>query len=117
MTAAGLAALLMRQAGCANANPGHVDLLAALSEGVTPETLGETAREALALGKRKPFAWAIETARGRHADGPKPTPTGASHAAAHPANGGARREGVADRSARVCGEFDARLDEAERRVQ
>jgi hypothetical protein len=68
-TLAGRACLLMRQAGCGHTNPSHVDLVAALSEGVSPEALADTAREAVESGIRRPFAWAIATARGRHADG------------------------------------------------
>lgn len=33
-----------------------------------------TAAEAIAAGVRKPFPWAIATARGRRAEGPKPAP-------------------------------------------
>jgi uncharacterized protein YdaU (DUF1376 family) len=80
-TAAGRACLLMRQAGCIHANPSHADLIAAIAEGVTPEVLGDTAREALALRKGNPFAWAVATARSRHAEGAKPL-AGASHAPA-----------------------------------
>lgn len=71
-TEAGRACLLMRRAGCVQTNPSHVDLLAAIAEGVTPEALGDTAAEAIASGKNNPFAWAITTARSRHAEGPKP---------------------------------------------
>src|SRR3546814_9605673 len=46
-TDAGRACRLMRDAGCPSTNPSHPDLLAALAEGVTPETLGDTAREAV----------------------------------------------------------------------
>ncbi len=80
-TAAGRACLLMRQAGCSATNPSHPDLIAALAEGVTPEALADTVREAVALGKGRPFAWAIATARSRHADGARNTTTnGAAHA-------------------------------------
>jgi len=68
---AGLACRLMRDAGCTGTNPSHPDLLAALAAGVTPETLAATVHEALEAGIRKPFAWAIATARGRHLDGPR----------------------------------------------
>lgn len=79
-TAAGRTCRLMREAGCARINPGHVDLLAALAEGVTPQTLADTAAEAVAAGKTNPFIWAIATARGRHAEGAKPiTTTGPRH--------------------------------------
>jgi uncharacterized protein YdaU (DUF1376 family) len=77
-TAGGRACLLMRQAGCINANPSHLDLLAALDEGVTGETLADTVREGLARDPpvTKPFNWAIATARGRHAAGAKTTSGG-----------------------------------------
>jgi uncharacterized protein YdaU (DUF1376 family) len=69
ITPAARACLLMRRAGCAHTNPSHSTLLAAIAEGVTPEALGDTAAEAIAAGKGKPFAWAIATARSRQADG------------------------------------------------
>lgn len=78
-TDAGRACLLMRQAGCTHSNPSHPDLLAALSEGVTPEALADTAAEGIAAGKTKPFAWAIATARSRHAEGAHQL-NGATHA-------------------------------------
>lgn len=68
-TLAGTAAVLMKNAGCVSTNSGHPDLLKAIAEGVTPEALAETVREGIESGIRKPFAWAIATARGRHADG------------------------------------------------
>lgn len=71
---AGRACLLLRQAGCARVNPGHPDLLAALAEGVTPEALRDTYAEK--PNAANPFAWAIATARARHAEGPKPISTG-----------------------------------------
>ena len=73
-TDAGRACLLLRQAGCARVNPGHPDLLAALAEGVTPEALRDTYAEK--PNATNPFAWAIATARGRHAEGPKQISTG-----------------------------------------
>src|SRR3546814_6979120 len=75
-TDAGRACRLMRDAGCPSTNPSHPDLLAALAEGVTPETLGDTAREAVDAGKPKPFPWAIATARGRQREGANPIATG-----------------------------------------
>ena len=73
-TLAGLACRQMRDAGCAQTNPSHPDLLAALAEGVTPEVLADTVREGIAQNIRKPFGWAIATARGRHADGARTVP-------------------------------------------
>src|SRR3546814_18599300 len=49
-TDAGRAGRRMRGAGCPSTNPSRPDLLAALAEGVTPETLGDTAREAVDAG-------------------------------------------------------------------
>jgi uncharacterized protein YdaU (DUF1376 family) len=98
-TDAGRACLLMRQAGCGSTNPSHPDLLAAIAEGVEPETLADTAREAVESGKAKPFAWAITTARSRRAEGPRPI-TGEAH--------GTRRESVAERTRRLAVEGDIR---------
>lgn len=83
-TDAGRACLLMRAAGCSQTNPSHPDLLAALAEGVTPDVLGHTAAEAVEGGIARPFAWAITTARNRHARGAAalaaaPSASGASH--------------------------------------
>ncbi|CAM4172145.1 hypothetical protein CR156_17165 [Stenotrophomonas lactitubi] len=74
VTDAGRACLLMRQAGCHSTNPSHPDLLAALNEGVMPETLGHTVAEGLARSPpvTNPFPWAIKTARNRHAAGAMP---------------------------------------------
>lgn len=80
-TTAGLACRLMRDAGCTDTNPSHPNLLAALGEGVTPEALADTAREAITAGKQRPFAYAIATARSRHAEAATTNTPGASHAA------------------------------------
>lgn len=79
-TAAGLACRLMREAGCNDTNPSHPRLLEALADGVTPQALADTAREAVAAGKTRPFAYAITTARNRHAEAAQPTPQGTRHA-------------------------------------
>jgi uncharacterized protein YdaU (DUF1376 family) len=105
-TDAGRACLLMRAAGCVNTNPSHVDLLAALAEGVSPQTLADTVTEAISESKRQPFTWAISTARGRHADGAKPIPTGESHGLS--SSGRSSRESVADRAERFAREGDER---------
>ena len=83
----------MRKAGCPDVNPQHPDLLAALAEGITPETLAATAKEF--HKKAKPFAYAITTARNRHAEGPKPVTQGSAHAN-HPAgrSGGSKLSAV-----------------------
>ena len=82
-TLAGRACLLMRQAGCHTTNPSHPDLLAGLAEGVTPEAYADTVTEGMSRAPpvAKPFAWAITTARARHAQGPKQPPqnTGTHH--------------------------------------
>lgn len=82
-TLGGQACLLMRRAGCHTTNPSHPDLLAALGEGVTPQALSDTVAEGLSRAPpvAKPFAWAITTARARHAEGPKQPPpnTGPHH--------------------------------------
>lgn len=78
-TEAGRACQLMRAAGCAHTNPSHPNLLAALAEGVTPEVLGDTVREAIEAGIDKPFGWALVTARSRHARGATAIPAGATH--------------------------------------
>ena len=77
-TTAGIACRLMRLAGCVQTNPSHPDLLAAIAEGVTPEALADTAREAVEKQAGKPFAWAIATARARHAQGAR-TPATTNH--------------------------------------
>lgn len=108
-TEAGRACLLMRQAGCATTNPSHPDLLAALDEGVTPEALADTVTEALTKSPpiAKPFAWAISTARSRHAAGAASPTNGATHAANH--RGAApHRESLTERAARINAEHDAR---------
>lgn len=79
-TEAGRACLLMKKAGCGHTNPGHVDLQAAIAEGVTPEVLRDTVIEAVEKGIGKPFAWAISTARSRHAAGPSKIVVGVARA-------------------------------------
>ena len=85
-TTAGRACLAMRQAGCAHANPSHPELLAAVAEGVTPETLADTVREAMARSPpiTHPFSWAIATARSRHATAAVPHPQDRPHALSPP---------------------------------
>ena len=77
VTEAGRACLLMRKAGCHSTNPSHPDLLAGLAEGVTPEAYAHTAAEGASRSPpiSNPFAWAIKTARNRHAAGATPTNT------------------------------------------
>ena len=62
------ACLLLRQAGCVRVNPSNPNLRAAIAEGVTPEAIRDTYLER--PDATNPFAWAIATARGRHAEGP-----------------------------------------------
>lgn len=82
-TAAGRACLAMRSAGCGQTNPSHPDLLAAIAEGVPAEALADTVREGIGRSPpvTKPFAWAIATARSRHAAGTAPPIAGDRHAA------------------------------------
>lgn len=73
---AGEACLQMRRAGCLSTNPHHPNLVAALAEGVTPEALAACVTEAVDrpdVSAQGAFAWAITTARNRHAAGPRPT--------------------------------------------
>lgn len=69
VTDAGRACRLMRLAGCIHTNPSHAALVAGLAEGITPETFGHTAAEAVQRtpAVSDPFTWAIQTARNRHA--------------------------------------------------
>lgn len=66
------ACVLMEKAGAKQVNPAHPELVAAIAEGITPETLAATVREAVAAGKRNPFTWAAATARARNAEGIRP---------------------------------------------
>jgi hypothetical protein len=104
----------MRETGCVQTNPSHPDLLAVLVEGVTPEVLRDTVAEAVAEGKRKPFLWAITTARGRHAEGARAVSTGPPEGVAlvrNPWNPGGThatsqpRESLVDRAARKLEEI------------
>ncbi|MCE7031759.1 YdaU family protein [Lysobacter sp. GX 14042] len=104
-TAAGRACLLMRKAGCGGTNPSHPDLLAALEEGVTPEALAATAAEAIEAKKTRPFAWAITTARSRHAEGAAPITAGATHAGHSRLSAADRVQANIERSRRERGEF------------
>ncbi len=115
-TAAGRACLLMRGAGCIQTNPSHPDLLAALAEGVTPETLAATVAEGLARTPpiAHPFSWAIATARSRHAAGAKPIHAGAGNEA-NPDNAADRRESTAERTRRFAEEGE-RAERAERAI-
>jgi hypothetical protein len=92
---------LIRQRGGTTANPHHPELLAACAEGITPEAIDATYAEGVAAGKSKPFAWAIATARSRHAAGAQPI-AGDPHANRSPS----RRESVAERAERFAREGD-----------
>lgn len=65
-TAAGSACLQMRAAGVQSVNPSHPKLLALLAAGITPDEIGEVAREPRARGKG--MAWVLATAEGRRRD-------------------------------------------------
>lgn len=75
-TSAGYACRLMRQAGCMQTNPSHPDLIAALDEGITPETLADYA----ATAKDHNFRYAIVAARNDHQRGATPITKGQTHA-------------------------------------
>lgn len=71
---AGDACKAMREAGCDRVNPSHPELLAALTEGVTPKQLADAVAESIVRGIASPFAYAIKAARSLHAAGASPTP-------------------------------------------
>jgi uncharacterized protein YdaU (DUF1376 family) len=70
LTPAGQACRLMREAGCIGVNPSHPHLLAALTEGVSPQQLADLVREL----PGKAFPYLVQTARARLAEA-KTTPT------------------------------------------
>jgi uncharacterized protein YdaU (DUF1376 family) len=92
-TEAGRACRLMRDAGVAQANPSHPNLLAALAEGITPETLADYARQAIAARKQHPFSYAIAAARGDRANLSTP-PGGTTHGTDQRSAGGSRLSAV-----------------------
>jgi len=64
------ACALMQKAGCRTVNASHQNLIDAIKEGITPETLEATAIEAVKKqGIENPFAWSIQTARSRRNNG------------------------------------------------
>ena len=63
VTDAGSACLQMRAAGIQGVNPSHPKLLALLAAGITPNEIGEVAREERAKGKG--MAWVLAVAEGR----------------------------------------------------
>jgi uncharacterized protein YdaU (DUF1376 family) len=65
-TDAGAACLQMRQAGVLGVNPSHPRLLALLAAGVTPQEIGELAREPVARGKG--MVWVLAAVEGRRRD-------------------------------------------------
>jgi len=83
-TEAGSACLQMRDANIQGVNPSHPKLLALLAAGVTPDEIGEVAREPKARGKG--MAWVMATAEGRRRDAasvgalPSPPPGGGARA-------------------------------------
>lgn len=102
-TDAGRACRLMRESGCAHTNPGHEELRRALALGVTPETLGHTAAEAIERNKSNPFAWAIATAIRRHEQAGTAgngAPDGARHGPGRPSVVERARQHEADGNAR-----------------
>lgn len=92
---AGTVCAAMRRRGVARVNPSHPDLLAALAEGVSPETLLDTVAEFIGRDADC-FAYVLTVARKRHARGASTVPTeGADHA-----NRPVRGESLVDRAAR-----------------
>lgn len=63
VTDAGSACLQMRAAGIQGVNPSHPKLLALLAAGITPNEIGEVAREERAKGKG--MAWVLAVVEGR----------------------------------------------------
>lgn len=95
----------MRDAGCLHVNPSKSELLAALAEGVTADALVDAAIEAVGKGnKQDPFAWAIATARGRHADGAAEVHAGEIDGARGKSGG----ESLCERVERACRAGDER---------
>ncbi|MEF2147766.1 hypothetical protein [Aquilutibacter rugosus] len=82
-SAAGYTCRLIKAAGIPRANPGNPNLIAALSEGVTPENLAYYVINA-PPGTANPFAYGIAAARNEHAKGATPITTGPKHATAKP---------------------------------
>lgn len=68
-TLAGDACKAMRQAGLADVNPGHPELLALLEAGITASELGSAASDAVRLGKG--FVYAMRMAQSRRRDAAK----------------------------------------------
>ncbi len=83
-TEAGSTCLQMRAAGIQGVNPSHPKLLALLAAGVTPDEIGEVAREPKARGKG--MAWVLAVVEGRRRDAaavgslPSPPPGGGARA-------------------------------------
>lgn len=96
-TEAGRACLLLRQAGCVRVNPSNPNLLAALDEGVAPEAIRDTYLER--PDATNPFAWAVATARSRHAEGARPTTTITTGGPRHGHAADQPRESLVDRAA------------------
>lgn len=91
---AAAACIAMKAAGCFRVNPSDPNLLAALAEGVEPATLADCASEAVEAGKRNPFSYAIQVARGRHNDGA--APVGGRNANSPSGSSGGRRLSVVE---------------------
>lgn len=71
-TEAGSACLQMRAAGIQGVNPSHPKLQALLAAGITPDEIGEVAREPKARGKG--MAWVLATVEGRRRDAAATSP-------------------------------------------
>lgn len=98
-TLAGRTCLLLREAGFGATNPSHPSLLAALTAGVTPEAIRDTALEARDLGKQYPLVYAYTTALNRLND---PSPGGSNADRSQRSRGG-----LADKHPRPVRDDDA----------
>ena len=109
------AAKAMIAAGCPPHRVNHHDprLTAAIAEGCTDGELGDATAEAVAKGVKNPFAYAIETARGRHAEAAKPA-TGTTLATS---TGPPARQHPPSKSALAYAASEARIRELERQAE
>lgn len=96
------ACALMEQAGCKSTNPSHPELVAAIAAGVTPEALGNTAREGVKLERANPFAWACVTALKRHTKTTKPRAAAPAERSADEIRQAAERKAVKNNPLPAC---------------
>lgn len=91
-TPAGRVCRLMRQAGIAEANPGHPDLLALIAAGATDAEFEHAAK--VAVGRERGFAYALGVLKGQRTEAAKVTPLRAGKHAGFTAKD--YRDGVAE---------------------